>query len=168
MEFIWNSSPILLSLLVYCLKHGATRKRIIIIRWYYFYGDLLKIYSIYLRSFIYRHFLSLINDTSILNNFTHTKTKRRKYSFSKLYLKKKKSFILAPFHDNLSRKLDFRNSKHKGGSGGGAHGSAETIHLVLENSEARRKVSNKQAIDGIRWFSSENRLATFTNRWIDR
>lgn len=131
---------------------------------------MLKIYSIYPRSFIYRHFLSLINDTSILNNFTHI-TKRKDESIpSRNFIskKKKQSFILAPFHDNLSRKLDFRNSKHKGGSGGGAHGSAETIHLVLENSEARRKVSNKQAIDGIRWFSSENRLATFTNRWIDR
>lgn len=57
---------------------------------------MLKIYSIYPRSFIYRHFLSLINDTSILNNFTHTKTKRRKYSFSKLYLKKKKNPLSWP------------------------------------------------------------------------
>lgn len=89
---------------------------------------MLKIYSIYPRSFIYRHFLSLINDTSILNNFTHI-TKRKDESIpSRNFISKKKNNPLSwprfTITFRASSIFEIRNTK----------GEAEGVHT-----EARKR-----------------------------
>lgn len=77
---------------------------------------MLKIYSIYPRSFIYRHFLSLINDTSILNNFTHITKRKDECIPSRNFISKKKNPLSWPRFTitfRASSIFEIRNTKRE-------------------------------------------------------